>query len=185
MISTPPNPINATTLNWDDVDPDLRVACVELWHSVWPEDDAAGPEARLTRTEPIYAALDGMQLHLAFDDTSLRAVARTFLHTVTLDGEPLEIVALASVCSDPDHRGEGWGDAVVNAAFDRVTELGRPALFQSPVPKFYERFGSRVITNEVMTSVGAKAFYDPFVMIHPGDSPWDDNAVIDLQAPGW
>ena len=184
--SSLPASARVANLSWSEVDAQARRACVDLWHLVWPDDDPAGPAARLARTDPIYAALDAMQLHLAYDGTSLRAVARTFLHAVTLDGNPVEIVALASVCSDPNHRGQGWGDAVVNAAFERVDSEGRPAFFQSPVPKYYERFGARTVQNKIFTSIdGADAFSDPWAMIYPGDSSWEDTARIDLCAPGW
>jgi len=60
------------------------------------------------------------------------------------------------------------------------------ALYQTPVPHFYERFGSRLIENDISTSKpGARSFDDPWAMIHPATADWDDDAAIDLRASGW
>ncbi len=184
--SPDPQPVGVMTFAWADLPAEHRLACAELWQHVWPLADGSGVAGRLAAMESTYDDQHGLQLHLAIADTSLMAVARTFLHTVALGREPLDIVALASVCSHPAHRGKGWGDAVVHAAFERAAATDRPALFQSPVPEYYERFGSRAISNEITTSVvGAKPFTDPFAMIHPGDTPWNNVPMIDLKAPGW
>lgn len=177
----------ARSVPWGEVSAAQRVACAEVWHQVWPASDGTDVDARVAKMESQYASQEGLQLHLAFDEAgSLMAVARTFLHTVAVGDQPVDIVALASVCSDPTHRGEGWGDTVVQAAFERVATEGRPAFFQSPVPTYYERFGSRLVNNKIITSVeGAAAFSDPWAMIHPAEAPWDDEPVIDLLAPGW
>lgn len=186
-MTTPSQSNSVHSLLWNDVDADMRLACAELWHQVWPASDGTGVDERLALMDARYASQEALQLHLAVDDGRvLRAVARTFLHTVAVGDDAVDIVALASVCSDPAHRGEGWGDAVVNAAFDRAATEGRPAFFQSPVPTYYERFGSRVVSNDIFTSVeGATAFNDPWAMIHPGNAPWDDGPAIDLLGQGW
>lgn len=177
----------AVSLSWAEVTAGQRQACAELWHAVWPTFDDSRIAGRLARMDTNYGHLRNLQIHMAFDDTcALMAIARTFHHTITIGDKPLEIVALASVCSHPERRGAGWGDVVVQAAFDRVTADGKPALFQSPIPAYYERFGSRTITNTIMTSaVGARAFHEPSAMIHPAGYPWDDTAVIDLRIAGW
>lgn len=175
------------TLSWSDASPELLTGCGELWHRVWPSED--GVEASAARRADKYAALKGHQVHIGIDDTdgelTVVSVARTFEHTVSLGDTALPVIALASVCSDPDRRGEGWGDAVARAALER-THAALPALFQTGVPAFYERLGSRLITNDVSTSTpGAEAFEDPYVMIHPGDGIWNDTAPVDLLSPGW
>jgi predicted N-acetyltransferase YhbS len=56
--------------------------------------------------------------------------------------------ALAAVCVHPDNRGRGWGAAVVRAAFDFLPEMGASiALFQTGVPRFYEKLSARQIAN--------------------------------------
>ena len=74
----------------------------------------------------------------------------------------------------------------MRAAFRRVDQTGFVSLFQTPVPAFYERFGSRLIDNLITTSKpGAKPFEDPWAMVHPASTDWDDALPIDLRTDGW
>ncbi len=181
---------SAITLPWTDVDEATRDRCAKLWHRVWPKEPGGEIAARRARMDAVYPTLDAHQFHLAFDGDELIAVARTFRHTVgVLDGSDdsdLDVIALASVCSDPDRRGEGWGDAVTQAAFDRVETEGLPCLYQTPVPAFYERFGSRQIHNEIITSVSdATPFEEDWIMVHPATAAWPEGSTIDLRGSGW
>ncbi len=189
---------NVRTLAWNDVDETLLRQCAELWARVWPhgldlspEGLDANAETRLAHMRERYGALSNHQFHIGLTEGSVVSVARTFTHTVLIIDEsgsstPQRILALASVCSDPRHRGEGWGYLVTEAALARTDAEKLTALFQSGVPEFYERFGSRTIPNEVFTSKpGATAFTDDVVMIHPGSADWNDDARIDLQTSGW
>ncbi len=186
------------TLAWQDVPGDLRRQCASLWARVWPHgldltSDGldATTEVRLQWMLDSYDELPGHQFHIAVSDGVVVAVARTFTHTVSVidkDGVSTArpVLALASVCSDPERRGEGWGHLVTEAALARTESEQLTALFQSGVQSFYERFGSRTIPNEVFTSAeGVDAFTDEVVMIHPGTSDWDDTARVDLQRGGW
>lgn len=173
------------TSAWLELDDSTRRNCAELWTMVWPSDGVTADD-RVERVDERDASCEAHQVHLAMRDGVVLAVSRTFLHTVRLGDVTQPIVALASVCSSPNHRGEGLGDAVVVEAFRRVLETGFPSLFQTGVPTFYERFGSRIITNHIMTSApNAMPFTDDCAMIHPGDTPWDDRKTIDLLSSGW
>ena len=178
------------TILWNETDEDLRRACIELWEQVWPNPPEAARPPREERVKARYAALDDHRLHVITEGGQLIAVARTFLQTVTAshDGteRDIDVVALASVCSHPDRRGEGFGDGVVTAAFEHAAEAGRPSLFQTGVPEFYERFGGRTISNEITTSApGEDAFTDDCVMIYPNTPSWDESVTIDLTVAGW
>ena len=133
------------------------------------------------------ASLRGEVTHLAFDrHDQLVGIARTFEHTIGYGDAERAIIALASVCSHPDRRGDGFGDAVVRAAFERVDNAGVPALFQTPVPEYYERFGCQLIDNRITTSKpGAKSFQDPWAMIYPASPGWNNAALIDLRIDAW
>lgn len=173
------------TSAWAELDDSTRRSCGELWSTVWPSDGVTAVD-RVEKVNERDASCEAHQVHLAMRDGVVLAVSRTFLHTVRLGDIEQPIVALASVCSSPDHRGEGLGDAVVTEAFLRVLETGFPSLFQTGVPAFYERGGSRIITNHIMTSVpNATPFTDERAMIHPGNTPWDDSKTIDLLSSGW
>ncbi len=172
------------TQSWSAVPAATRLACAALWEQVWPSGDTADLEARLTKMEANHPA---HQVHFAIDGAGqVVAVARTFEHTIGYGDNERPIIALASVCSNPDRRGEGFGDAVVRAAFERVDASGVPALFQTPVPDFYDRFGSRLIDNDIFTSKpGANSFDDPWAMIYPAQTDWGDTQPIDLRTDGW
>lgn len=178
---------NLIDCSWRGLEHDLQLRCAQLWESVWPSTAAGDTAARLHKMNARCADLTDDLVHIASDhDGHIVAVARTFEHTIGYGDTERNIVALASVCSDPLRRGEGFGDAVVRAAFDRVQRSQLPALFQTPVPHFYERFGSRLIDNHIVTSKpGAKPFADPWAMIQPGPGRWDDDVVIDLRIAGW
>lgn len=177
-------PRSVRTEDWADLDYSTRRGCALLWQEVWPTD--GGIDARLDQMDARHESQTAHRVHMLLVDGMVVAVARTFLHTVQLGQTPRLVLALASVCSSPHHRGQGFGDAVARVALKRCEELGLPALFQTGVPAFYERMGSRIIENEIITSApNAEPFHEPWAMIHPGDAEWDDTQKIDLLAPGW
>jgi predicted N-acetyltransferase YhbS len=105
-------------------------------------------------------------------------------------GEPT-IAALARVCSDPDLRGHGLGEAVVRAAFGPVDRGEFPfSFFQTShrVRPFYEKIGAVLATNPVINSLadGPKTnpFWDEIVMRYPGRGDWPAG-TIDLRGPGY
>ncbi len=167
---------------WNDADTHVQAGCVALWDTVWPT--VTGAES-LDQHSARYAQLAGHQIHVGLDGAEVISVARTFEHTVDLAGTPQRVIALASVCSHPDRRGEGWGNAVVEAALSSASPTV-PALFQTGVRGFYERLGSAVIANPITTSVpDVDAFTDTWVMVHPGRADWDETLPIDLLSGGW
>ncbi len=177
----------ATTIAAADVDLETRLQCAELWEKVWPSaQDSQDLEARLERVATAYAAQEQQQWHLGIDDHRVVAVARTFHHTVTVGPTSTAVLALASVCSDPAVRGDGWGTAVAAASLKRSIDEGLPCLFQTGVPDFYGRFGAVLLNNEIITSVpNTEPFDDPFAMVYPATTSWPANSVVDLLGNGW
>lgn len=175
--------------SWNTLDTDTRHACAYLWELVWPSTEIADVNTRLRRMDTRSEGLDNELLHLATDeDDRLVAVARTFEHTIGYGSTERRIMALASVCSNPNRRGEGFGEAVTQAAFQRVDAAGIHSLFQTPVPEFYERFDSTYIDNVITTSKpGAKTFWERYVMVYAGrdDVAWDNTVTIDLRSHAW
>lgn len=98
----------------------------------------------------------------------------------------LAVGALAAVCVHPDHRGRGWGEAVVRAAFDFLPEIGvSVALFQTGVPHFYQKLGACVINNRFFNGENSQnPFWDTCEMIYPASFAWPDGP-IDLNGPGY
>lgn len=108
----------------------------------------------------------------------------------TSQGE-IAILGLASVCTDPDHRGQGLGEAVVRAALTLVDHGDfHHALFQTSaeVRGFYEKLGATVVKNTIVDSTAEDSavcpFREPVVMRYPADSSWPDGQ-IDLRGSGF
>lgn len=119
------------------------------------------------------------------------AHARTFVRQVAIGDQQIPVLALATVCSDPDLRGQGLGVAVTEAAFQQVGADGWPdvSLFQTPVPPFYEKLDCRILTNRFVNRRNAadpeaNPWRDDTVMIYPAAYPWPDG-VVDLNGPDY
>ena len=119
------------------------------------------------------------------------AHARTFVRQVFVADEPLSVLALAAVCSDPDVRGQGLGVRVTQAAFQRVNQKGWPqvSLFQTPVPEFYKKLDCRLVDNQFvnrrnLTDPKANPWRDPNVMIYPAVFDWR-SGLVDMNGPDY
>lgn len=163
---------------------------------IWPRDDS-GPQQRadkLVRVGAEYAGPEATQPRslVVWDGGEAIGHAMIFERTIHLGDEPLSAMALAAVCSNPDRRGEGLGNAVVRAAFDLVDDGVFPvSLFQTsfPVEAFYNRFGAARVENRVVNSLNtddpsANPFWDDIVMRYPATAGWSD-ADVDLRGPGY
>lgn len=133
------------------------------------------------------------QRHLIREEGQIIANANSMSRTVQTESGPIEVLALAGVCSDPGSRGRGLGRAVVRQAFDRV-DAGEFAwaLFQTGVPGFYEKLGCVAVQNRFVNGRGEDAqadpWWDPHRMVYqaPGveRQVWPAGTV-DLGGPGW
>jgi len=138
-----------------------------------------GPDKHAPRS---YVVLDGGRV-IAHSLIFAREI-RTTLGEMT-------IAALARVCSDPEHRGQGLGEAVVRAALSPV-DAGDFAfsLFQTStkVRPFYEKLGCVHAENPITNSLGelpnANPFWDTEVMRYPAHGAWP-TGTIDLRGPGY
>ncbi len=89
----------------------------------------------------------------------------------------------------PSLQGQGLGKAVVQAALAPIDDGEfAVALFQTPVPGFYERLGARRVENVWVNSQSEQPtiypWYDEFVMIYPVTYPWPAG-TIDLNGPAF
>jgi predicted N-acetyltransferase YhbS len=139
------------------------------------------------------------EVFVVFGDDCALAHALLFPREILTHAGLLRVGALAAVCTDPDHRGKGLGREVVRAAFARVEAGAYPvSLFQTGVPDFYAKLGSRTIHNTFINSrwqppaEGRSAdhstrdapWWNPFVMIFPATYAWPEGEV-DLVGPGF
>ena len=125
------------------------------------------------------------------------AHAKTFTRTIYFEEvesesqRALNVLALASVCSDPNLRGQGLGALVTQAAFSQIGQGTSPtiSLFQTPVPSFYEKLDCRLIDNRFVnrqseTDTETGPWRDDTIMIYPSAHEWHAG-VIDLNGPDY
>ena len=125
-----------------------------------------------------------------WDGDEAIAHARTFVRTIFVGERSIENLALATVCTAPNRRGEGLGRLVVQAAFATVDDGPCEfSIFQTGVPGFYQKLNCRLIDNDVVNRKNKEApdespFHSEFVMVYPADRPWPAGTV-DLIGPGY
>jgi predicted N-acetyltransferase YhbS len=120
------------------------------------------------------------------------AHARGFSRVIGFNGNSLEVMAPASVCVRKEWQGQGLGYKVMEKVFKLIdTNLSPVALFQTPVPEFYEKLGAKIISNTFINSTNktdpqATPWWDPFIMIYPATFNWSDSSTVsDLNGPGF
>jgi predicted N-acetyltransferase YhbS len=174
---------------------DQARAIGELLEVIWPKPNVT-VEDRIQQQLAFGRAFDGPDA-LAPRSYVIRDGARVVAHSLifartirTTDGD-MTIAALARVCSRPELRGQGLGEAVVRESFAPVDSGLFPAsLFQtSPnVRPFYEKLGAAVIHNPFINSLAEGPKTNPFwhevVMRYPTNRPWP-TGTIDLRGPGY
>ncbi len=154
-----------------------------LIHAVWP---SAAQAKTPTLDETMNSWHAQGSAHFVLVDDEVRAHTLLFRREIFTSRGPLLVGALAAVCVHPDYRGRGWGAAVVRAAFGFLPEMGvEVALFQTGVPKFYEKLGSHMVNNRFFNGTDSgNPFWDSYVMIYPASCHWPDGP-IDLNGAGY
>lgn len=120
--------------------------------------------------------------HIIRDSTgSVVAKAHSFTRALTFPDGPRTVLALCGVNTHPDHRGKGFGVAVVRAAFGQLERLPDVdvCLFQtgSAMSFYTERFGCREVSKPDIFLHGLDgelAFTDVHVLIYPGSASWPE-----------
>jgi GNAT superfamily N-acetyltransferase len=109
--------------------------------------------------------------------------SQSFARDLTAGGRTIRNMALCAVCVHPEARKFGYGRDLVKAAFGFVDNgIFECSVFQTSVPGFYEKLGSKVITTKFFDGVNKndKPWWDPIVMVYPaafdlGQGPVDLN----------
>jgi predicted GNAT family N-acyltransferase len=128
--------------------------------------------------------------YVIWENEKCAAHARIFPRKIFSSVEELMVLGLADVCVSHSRRGEGLGRAVVEKAFEEVNKNhGCVSLFQTEVPKFYERHNCKIIKNNFFNSTdandpNANPWWNEYVMIFPSNAnfPLGD---IDLNGNGY
>ena len=128
---------------------------------------------------------------MLWDGDRLLGVARTFVREIEFleTRQRIKTLALAGVCSDPNHRGCGSGRRVVQSAFERIGKGGQFCLFQTGVPEFYKKLGARTVENEFVNSLSsedprARPWWNEYVMQFGDPLKWQKGRV-DLLGAGY
>ncbi|MGB5850221.1 MAG: GNAT family N-acetyltransferase [Ignavibacteriaceae bacterium] len=101
------------------------------------------------------------------------AHARIFPCKIFTPSNELIVIALADVCVSKSRRKEGLGKALVEKAFEEVKKHeGMVCLFQTDIPKFYEKLDSKIVMNKFHNSKNTKnpkanPWWNDYVMIFP------------------
>jgi len=171
-----------------EISPELMRAGMKLNALVWPSSVPVTErvEKRQAEAQRDSEAMSRVVWHFVREGEAILAMARTFRRVVADEsGRAFPVLALAGVCTHPEHRKRGLGRAVVLAAWERIGTDLPVCYFQTGVPAFYEGLGARQVTNRLFDTTGAaKLFWDPFAMIYPAEVSWPDGG-IDLRGGGW
>lgn len=165
------------------------VAIGQLLQAVWPHA-VSDPEAYARHLlNPPNPPNPRTRRIIIWDEERALAAALIFPRTIASQMGELEVMALAGVCTHPNHRGRGLGAQLIDAAFREVDDGHyRVSLFQTGVPDFYRRWGAATVTNEFWDSTRAdpneNPWWDEHIMIYPGDFPWPEGK-IDLRGGGY
>ena len=172
---------------------------VALTNSVWPKDGLT-LEQRIAQEMLIVRNADRAKINpvrfVVWDGDAAISHALVFDRQIyPLDEAEqrcgqIKVLALAKVCCDASRRGEGLGMAVVEAAFQLIGEQKPLSLFQTGVPRFYEKLGGRIVKNRFVNFLSqddrqANPWWDDEIMIVPGNASWPEQKTIDLNGPGY
>lgn len=135
----------------------------------------------------------GRRFVIADENGIIVAHARTFIRQIKseIDDSMFPVLALATVCTDPDQRGKGLGAQVTKLAFEQVGKDDWPkiSLFQTPVPFFYEKLNCRLVENKFVDRTNSAApddwpWSDDTAMIYPATAIWPAG-TIDINGPSY
>jgi GNAT superfamily N-acetyltransferase len=162
---------------------------VDLVYRIWPRPGRTR-EQLAARLRVSHSELSDHLRYVIWHRKRAIGHARSFGRTILSDAGPIRVLALGGVCVAPEFRGQGWGIKLVERAFERIRNgMFQVALFQTEIPSFYERRGSRIVHNTFQNlqdpdNPTANPFEDPYQMIHPNTYPWPDGP-IDINGPGY
>lgn len=183
--------MDVQTIDWQAMAVGDRQAMAQLHHRVWPV--CGGEDPKFASRPPVdvdWPDAQREQVHVVRHRGVIIAVAQSRPRRVHTPDGPRDVLALVGVACAPQHRGRGYGAAVVRAAFQRVDRGEFPvSFFQTGVPAFYRKLGCRTVDNPLLNShstvdPGLRPIWEDHAMIYPIDAHWPEGP-IDLLGPGW
>lgn len=176
--------INRTELTDQQVR-DIRILLAEIFTpDKTPDTSSSALEA--FRKNPH----DAFDRHtMIYDSDRLVGHAEYFGREIKTESVAVTVLALAGVCIRPECRGRNLGAGLAKKAFAYVDNgTFMCSLFQTGVPKFYEKLDARLVSNTFINSNNTNdpaknPWWDPFVMVYPASMNLGPGP-IDLNGPG-
>jgi len=177
-----------------DLSADVVRAIAELRFETWPQ--GASVERRIERMnaaarQPCPDPAQASRYFLVRRRGEILAAAHFIPRTVSSEYWRATVLGLAGVCVAAEHRGRGYGAAMVLAAFELVdADIFPFALFQTTpeVRPFYERLGAILARNRFTNSLAedpdSPPFHESVVMRYPSGGDWP-SGEIDVHGQGW
>ncbi len=163
-----------------------KIRIIQLVRSIWPSKD--GIEHSNEEELELFFADRPEERHIIFKyDNVVSGYARVFLREIMIGERLFRNCALACVCVDESQRLRGYGHQIVRQAF-KLVDTGHYdcSLFQTAVPRFYEKLGAKVIYNTCVNSHDGNSnpWWDKFIMIYPS-SVETSEYIIDIKGKGY
>lgn len=157
-----------------------------LIEKIWPQEVLKADNK--TRINNFREHNRSAEVFLVYKDGRLAGHTKIFTRTILTDAHSIEVTALSGVAVLPEFRNYGFGKLMVNEVFELIKQSKRPVcLFQTTIPRFYEKLDARIITNRFFNSKNPthpleNPWGDPYVMIFPEYASWPDGD-LDLNGP--
>lgn len=175
-----------TCWNHNEIDFGDQCAIVSLIKETWPP--SCGQIAMLEEDMKRCFGSESEEMHVIVKvDGVVTGYAKRFLRDVIVNGKRIRNMALACVCVKKGYQKKGLGKKAVTKLFEAIDDgIFECSLFQTAVPKFYEKIGAGKVLNKFVNSQKSNEspWWDPNVMIYPKHFELGDG-VIDLMGKGY
>jgi predicted N-acetyltransferase YhbS len=162
----------------DELDETAIRQIIALKQKVWPNDIPV--ETHLEQYRGRFLTRSNRRTYTVESEGRLLAHAELFGRTIEAGGTQVMVGAIAGVCVDPECQGSGIGRELTQAIFNDLPQQNYPLiLFQTNVPRFYEKLGARVVHNTFIRGRGdsTNPWRDDAVMIYPAHAPWPEGTI--------
>jgi len=145
---------------------------------IWPEESTPGDSK--SKIQSFHKKNKIAEVLLIESGDQLIGHTKIFPRTLFAESKSLEVIALGGVCVLDEFRKYGLGKLMVKEVFELIDKENYPiCLFQTTIPKFYEKLGARIINNRFFNSKNPvqpqiSPWHDPYVMIYPADASWPE-----------
>jgi predicted N-acetyltransferase YhbS len=165
------------------------LAIAKLYAATWENDATDDFPAKAEHIKQTALDTPAMQYVLTLEGDALVAAGSSFAREIIAGDVRHTALAMAGVAVAEPLRGRGLGKQVVRELLGRVDDGTYPfAIFQTDVPRFYEKLNCRVLANRIVNSLAddpqARPFWSSHAICYPAAFPLGKD-TIDLLGPGY